>query len=316
MNLSRIVIFTDEPGWHGRVLTQAFGRLGFQCRYASLTSCRLNLEPGLLPVEIPGFEERMPDAAFVRGVPGGSLEEVTFYLDILHALKLMGIPVYNDGRAIERSVDKAMTSFLLSQANIPTPRTWVLRSRDEAISIAESELSMGNKLLAKPLFGSQGDGIKRLEKSTDLLWLTASNGIYYLQKFVHCAGEGFSDYRVFVIRNQAVAIMRRRGKSWLNNVAQGALCEAIELEKNVAELAVKATIALAMDYSGVDIIQDRSGRYLVIEVNSIPAWKGLQSVAHINVAQLLAEDLIGRVTGRELPEITGSYPETSTAIPD
>jgi hypothetical protein len=38
-------------------------------------------------------------------VPGGS-EEVVLYLDILHALKAMGIPVYNDGHAVERSVDK------------------------------------------------------------------------------------------------------------------------------------------------------------------------------------------------------------------
>jgi RimK family alpha-L-glutamate ligase len=266
----------------------------------------LNLQSGVLPVSIPGFEQCLPDAAFVRGVPGGSLEEVVFYLDILHALKLLGIPVYNDGRAIERSVDKAMTSFLLSQAGIPTPRTWVLRNRDEAVTIAGSELQQGKKLIIKPLFGSQGEGIRRLEKTTDLFWLNGNNGIYYIQEFIQCAGEGFSDYRVFVIDKRAVAIMRRRGKSWLNNVAQGAMCETIELETSIAELAVQAVKALAMDYAGVDIIQDRSGRYLVIEVNSIPAWKGLQSVAHVNVAQLLAEDLSVRLVGRKTPESTST----------
>jgi glutathione synthase/RimK-type ligase-like ATP-grasp enzyme len=32
----------------------------------------------------------------------------------------------------------------------------------------------------------------------------------------------------------------------------------------------------------------------VIEVNSVPAWKGLESVFDGNVAQLLAQDLINR----------------------
>lgn len=300
--MGRIAIFTDDPGWHGKVLTQAFSRLGFSAHYVSLTECRIGIAPGKLPVSIPGFENDLPDAAFVRGVPGGSLEEVVFYLDILHALKVMGVPVYNDGRAIERSVDKAMTSFLLGQAGIPTPPTWVLRSRDEAVDIAEKELQAGHYLLTKPLFGSQGEGIRRLEKMTDLFWLTPCNGVYYLQRFINCRGDGFSDYRVFIVNNLAVAIMRRCGKSWLNNVARGAACEAIDLDPTIAELAALAVQALEMDYAGVDIILDNVGHYQVIEVNSIPAWKGLQSVVNTDIAALLSEDLTTRYLNRQRPK--------------
>jgi RimK family alpha-L-glutamate ligase len=246
------------------------------------------------PISIPGFQRALPDAAFVRGVPGGSLEEVVLYLDFLHALKVMNIPVYNDGYAIERSVDKGMTSFLLHNAGLPTPLTWVLRNREDALSIAEIELKKGNLLISKPLFGSQGEGIRRIEKMTDLFWLTNSHGVYYLQRFVHCSGVGFSDNRVFVINGQVVAAMRRRGKSWLNNVARGASCERIDVNFEMAELAVKAAAALAMDYAGVDIIQDKDGHYTVIEVNSIPAWKGLESVCDTSIAQVLADDLINR----------------------
>jgi tetrahydromethanopterin:alpha-L-glutamate ligase len=292
--VGRIAIFTDDPGWHGKVLKLAFAKLGLSSDFVSLTECQLNIEQRQIPVIIPGFEQTLPDAVFVRGVPGGSLEEVVLYLDILHALKLLNVPVYNDGRAIERSVDKAMTSFLLHQAGLPTPLTWVLRNRADAIKIAEDELKKGHYLITKPLFGSQGEGIRRIEKMTDLFWLAASNGVYYFQRFVHCAGEGFSDYRVFVINNRAVAIMRRRGKSWLNNVARGAVCEAIDLDQAIADIAVKATKALAMDYAGVDIIQDRAGQYSVIEVNSIPAWKGLEGVVNTSIARLLAEDLVNR----------------------
>ena len=292
--MGRIAIFTDDPGWHGRQLRTAFANHGYESDFVSLTECRFAIKAGRNPIVIPGFEHDLPDAVFVRGVPGGSLEEVVLYLDFLHALKLMKVPVYNDGHAVERSVDKGMTSFLLQNAGLPTPLTWVLRDRDEALAIAENELRSGHLLISKPLFGSQGAGIRRIEKMTDLMWLTSSRGVYYLQRFVHCSGEGFSDIRVFVINGLAVAAMRRRGKSWLNNVARGATCELIEIETEMAELAVKATATLAMDYAGVDIIKDQDGRYTVIEVNSIPAWKGLESVCDINIAQLLADDLVKR----------------------
>lgn len=292
--MGRIAIFTDDPGWHGKQLRLAFGNLGYSTDYISLTQCSFAIQAGKNPISIPGFEYDLPDAAFVRGVPGGSLEEVILYLDFLHALKIMSIPVYNDGHAIERSVDKGMTSFLLHNAGLPTPLTWVLRNREDALSIAENELKKGHLLISKPLFGSQGAGIRRIEKTTDLFWLTNSRGVYYLQRFVHCSGEGFSDNRVFVVNGQAVAAMRRRGKSWLNNVARGASCERIDLNAEMAALAVKATRVLAMDYAGVDIIQDKDGHYTVIEVNSIPAWKGLESVCDVNIAQILADDLINR----------------------
>jgi len=294
VSMGRIVIFTDEPGWHGKQLMQAFACLGYSSDYVSLTDCSFRIESGHLPIAIPGFERKLPDAVFVRGVPGGSLEEVVLYLDILHALKAMGVPVYNDGHAIERSVDKGMTSFLLHHAGLPTPLTWVLRNRTEALSFAENELKKGHMLISKPLFGSQGEGICRLEKMADLFGLPDTHGVYYLQRFVHCHGDGFSDKRVFVINGLVVAAMRRRGKSWLNNVAQGAACEKIDLEPEMAELAVQAAALLKMDYAGVDIIRDRAGQYLVLEVNSIPAWKGLESVCDVNIAALLANDLISR----------------------
>jgi len=295
--VGRIAIFTDDPGWHGKQLCEAFAERGYEGKYVSLTECRLHLETETPVIFIPGFGSTMPDAVFVRGVPGGSLQEVVFYLDILHALKIMQIPVYNDGKAIEKSVDKGMTSFLLNYAGLKTPVTWVLKDREQALTIAEQELNKGHKLISKPLFGSQGEGLRMIEKATDLFWLTSSQGVYYLQRFISCEGEGYSDIRVFVIFGKAVAAMRRRGQSWLNNVARGAKCEAIKLDADLSKLAIQAVDALAMDYAGVDIIRDSDGQYSIIEINSIPAWKGLENVCKLSIAEMLADDLIDRKMG-------------------
>lgn len=284
---------TDDPGWHGARLREAFAARGFDSETISLTRCRLNIHERQTPIEIPGFKICLPDGVFVRGVPGGSLDEVVFYLDILHALKACGIPVYNDGRAIERSVDKALTSFLLQHAGIPTPATWVMRDRDDAMALVRDELKHGHQVVSKPLFGSQGIGLQRLSKLSDLSGLV-NNGIYYLQRFIGGSDASSYDWRVFVIDGQSVAVMRRVGSSWLNNVAQGARCEKASPDDAMVQMAEAAIKALDMNYGGVDIIRDEQGNYSVIEVNSIPAWKGLQSVCDENIANLLARDFLSR----------------------
>ncbi len=289
----RIAIVTEDPGWHGARLKQALARRGCDGTYVSLTQARLAMHGGSIPVVIPGFEQRLPDGVIVRGIPGGSLEEVTFYLDTLHALKFLDIPVYNDARAIERTVDKAMTSFLLSQAGIPTPPTWVVRSHEHALHIATRELQAGHEMVSKPLFGSQGEGLRRYTKVDDLATLDDTRGIYYLQRFVPCGLAESHDWRVFVIGSKAVAAMRRCGVNWLNNVAQGARCEPARLDDLLlCRLAEDAVKHVEMSYAGVDIIRDARGRYTVLEVNSIPAWKGLQSVTEVDIADLLVGDFL------------------------
>lgn len=292
--MSRIAIVTDDPGWHGAQLKRAFASRGHKGEYLSLAACRLDLESEhSLLVVMPGFDTRLPAGVFVRGVPGGSLEQVIFYLDILHALQALGVKVYNDARAIERTVDKGMTSFLLRRAGIPTPPTWVLHSPDQVLALVQRELCAGHELVSKPLFGSQGEGLQRLAKLDDLLHLAGSRGVYYLQRFVHC-GEAYHDWRVFVVDGRACGAMRRCGQTWLNNVAQGARCEPAAVDGVLASLAEGAAAAVGMDYAGVDVIRDAEGRFSVIEVNSVPAWKGLQSVCEANLADRLAEDFLGK----------------------
>ena len=304
--MGRIAIATDDPGWHGARIKHAFVARGFDSEYVSLTACRLNLDGDGLPIIMPGFDSGLPDGVFVRGVPGGSLEQVTFYLDVLHGLKLLGVPVYNDARAIERTVDKGMTSFLMKQAGIPTPPTWVAHGREQALAIAARELANGHPVVSKPLFGSQGEGLQRHEHPEDLDHLAESNGIFYLQRYIH-SGEQPHDWRVFVINGKTVAAMRRCGLTWLNNVAQGARCEPARLDDLLlCRLAEDAVKAVGMAYAGLDIIRDAQGRYTVIEVNSVPAWKGLQSVSDVVIADLLADDFLSRCACER------AYPQRAT----
>lgn len=300
MTQRRIPVFTDDPGWHGKRLASAFEKRGYQAEFVTLKACRMELGDGPARIFIPGFEKDLPAGVFVRGVPGGSLQQVIFRLGILHALKTMGVAVYNDAGAIERTVDKSMTSFLLHRAQVPTPATWVCESRQQAYEIFVRETMAGHTLVIKPLFGSQGNGVRKLEP--DLPFPVPMqehvDGLYYLQSYIDSGEGAWHDYRVFVIDGKLVGAMVRRGSHWINNVALGGRCEAVPKDKlsdEIVELALAAARAVGIDYCGVDVIRDRQGKCYVLEVNGIPAWKGLQGVAETDIGQALVDNFIAKI---------------------
>ena len=288
-----IVIFTDQAGWHGRELKRAAKARGVDVQYISLSNCYFDLTQrhGLA---IPGFATQLPNAAIIRTIAAGSFEQVTLRLSLLHALSELGVVVYNDARAIEKSVDKAMTSFLLHRAGIATPHTWVTEQPALARRMLLKSTASENDLVMKPLFGSQGEGLVRLSAGMALPDLSAFNGVAYLQQFIDAKQKTWRDWRVFVAGSHALAAMERQGKNWINNVAQGARCKAVDLDPELAQLAERAARALQLDYAGVDLIRNHEGQPFVLEVNGIPAWKGLQSVTDINIGRCLVNDLLDR----------------------
>ncbi|WP_144006724.1 RimK family alpha-L-glutamate ligase [Pelomonas sp. KK5] len=292
----KIAIFTDETGWHTRQLQAALRTRGAQGRCIDLADCHVDTTAAWHGLVIPGFGGKMlPDAALVRGIASGSFEQVTKRLGVLHALRELGVPVYNDARVIERSVDKSMTSLLLHAAGIATPPTWATESQAQAQRIAMREGAAGFELVLKPLFGSQGKGLQRIAPGAPLPDLAAAcNGLAYLQRFVPPLAEPGFDWRVLVIGGQARAAMQRISSHWIHNVAQGARCRAAPLTPALARIAEAAAAALDMDYAGVDLMPAAAGSVQVLEVNGVAAWQGLQRVTGFNIAQALVDDLLDR----------------------
>jgi RimK family alpha-L-glutamate ligase len=308
----RIAIFIDNPDWHARRLATAFAARGLEAVFVPLRSCRFETGGGGLI--LPGFETGLPEGGFVRCVPGGSFEQVTLRLGVLHGLAAAGVPLCNDARAIERCVDKSMTSLLLTRAGLPTPDTWVTESLEEATTILRREAGRGWPLVLKPLFGSQGRGLKLVARPSDLPAPEAVAGVYYLQRFVPTAAKGWRDWRLLVAGGRPVAAMVRHGVQWITNAHQGARCEAAGPAPELEQLAVAAARAVGADYAGVDLMEDRQGRFLVLEVNSMPAWSALQKVSDSDVTQALVDRVLPRLLqGPPLAVVGGGRREAGGA---
>ncbi|KQT47636.1 RimK family alpha-L-glutamate ligase [Aureimonas sp. Leaf454] len=251
-------------------------------------------------LRIPGFGEDLPDAVCVRTMDGGSFEQVTRRLGILHALGRRGVLVSNNAPSIELCVDKSATSYRLAEAGLPSPRSFVVETREAALAILAAE---GGPLVLKPLFGAQGKGLLLVREPDDLPDEATVAGVYYLQRFAGRLSEGtYSDMRILVSAGRAVAGMVRRSTGWITNIKQGAEGLPMPQDPELERLAERAAAAVGADFCGVDLLRDPSGAAQVIEVNSMPAWTGLAAATGLDIPAIRARDLLAALAARRRPD--------------
>jgi RimK family alpha-L-glutamate ligase len=275
----RVAILGSTGGWHAERLERALAARGHECGFVPVTRMVGRIDGG---VAVRGLEAC--DVVVVRGIPRGSLEQVVFRVDALHALRAVGVRVVNPATAIERTVDKFLASALLAAAGVRTPRTVVCERAEDALA-AFGEL--GGDVIVKPLFGSMGLGMARVEDA-DVAQrvfraLELERAVYYVQETLPHGGV---DVRALVVGGRVIAAIERVGDGWRANLARGARAEPIALDAERAELCVRAVSAVGADYAGVDLLGDH-----VLEVNGIPGWHGLERATGVDVAATLVEHL-------------------------
>lgn len=276
----RIAILSFGVGWHVRDLMRAAQQLGHDAVPIDFRAVQASLPHAST---LDGF-----DAVIVRTMPPGSLEQVVFRMDVLHQLEVKGVRVLNPPRALEICVDKYLASARLENAGLPTPPTVVCQDAESAIAAFEK---LGGDIVVKPLFGSEGRGMVRVD-SPDLAWrafrtLERLQTVLYVQQFV--AHHGW-DLRVFVLGGKVLAAMRRHAKDgWRTNVAQGGRAEAVSPTMEEVRLALAAAEAVGAPVAGVDLLPRPEGGYHVLEVNAVPGWRALAPATGVDVARAMVQ---------------------------
>jgi len=178
----------------------------------------------------------------------------------------------------------------MEEQGVPVPQTVVTESSEEALKAFHE---LGGDIVIKPLFGSRGIGSTRVADPdiAERLFraIVFYHGVLYLQKFVP---HGTSDIRAFVVGDRVIAAMHRvMAGSWKTNVSLGARPFALNLSQELEKLAVKAAEVIGCKIAGVDILESEDGP-VIIELNSQPGWRGLQSVANVNIAEEIARFVV------------------------
>ena len=296
--MKKLIILTDKNGWHCKQLKNSAEKKGFDVYIEDLKNLSLHIENNDHHVLDSKNQKIAFSNIFVRYVPGGSLEEIVHYLNILRSLRMNGCNVINTATQIEKTVDKSLTSLILRDNNISTPDTWVFRGDDQLYEKVDKLLKK-NILIYKPLFGSQGENIVKLKNIDDLKKIDNSTNIYYFQKFIETKPS--HDYRVLVIsntKNRKMYSMARYGKTFINNVSAGGECTPIALGKEIIEKSIQVSKLFQIPFCGIDLIKEREKIY-VIEINSVPAWRGLQSITKDNISESITDILFKSISQKK-----------------
>ncbi len=194
--------------------------------------------------------------------------------EMLNVLSTQNL-VINSPDAIAICASKARTSALLMKAKVPTPETLFSVSRDLAIAF----INRREKIVSKPLYGFDGNGIYPLEQSVQL-----GPPPYYLQDYI----ENDRDYRVFVLDGEAVGAIMRRSEGFAHNIHQGGTGTAVAVTDEMAEIAIRAADAIGISYCGVDLLEEK-GSFTVLEVNGTPNWHCMEAPIPRLLAQYFVE---------------------------
>lgn len=233
---------------------------------------------------INGERKNLPDFVWSR-----SGAATTYYQTcVLRQLERIGIPVINSSDAINLVKDKFHTQQILSQSNIPTPKTMFVKY---PVNLDNVNKQIGFPCILKVLSGSQGKGVflinskDELEKSLDIIDSTNGKSNYIIQEFV---SESYGkDIRAYVVGGRLIGAMKRQSsdeKDFRANISNGGKGENFEISDDLEMISLECAKIVNLDIAGIDLLFD--GNYWkVCEINSNPGFKGFEEATGIDVPE-------------------------------
>ncbi|HEY2747132.1 MAG TPA: RimK family alpha-L-glutamate ligase [Polyangia bacterium] len=290
----RIGVISAYPhdDWHARRIAESAMRAG-DVDVLAPSDFAAELAAGRARITVRGRDAAKWDL-FLTPRALGDEGDADVQLELYRLLARTGALVCNDVEALLVAIDKLRTSWELARAGVPTPDVRVVQRPDD---LPRALAALG-EAVAKPVYGSLGIGVERLgagdgERAEALL---AARGALYLQRFVDGARL---DVRAFVVGDRVEAALARQPQrgDFRTNAHQGARARAVELDARAAAIAVAATRAAGLDYSGVDLLVGERGA-TVLEVNGTPSFRSIYEVTGRDMAPAIVAHATQRIHQR------------------
>jgi len=197
--------------------------------------------------------------------------------EILYLLDRAGYRLVNPVEGWLCCNHKAMQLAAFEEHGVPHPWTaFTYGSPDRVRGAAKHRIAPEGWVL-KPHDGRRGENVHRLDDLSDLEDRWSETRRYrrgfLLQEFIANPPDTPRRHiRVTVVGGRALGathLVAPEGQ-WLTNRAQGGRPERYALTPEIQDLAQRAARAVGADYTGVDLIDDREGRFVVLEANEMP----------------------------------------------
>ena len=202
-----------------------------------------------------------------------------------------GIPVVNPSAVAERCGDKYVTSQLLVQHGIPTPRVLMAFDPQSAYQAVES---MGYPCVLKPVIGSWGRLLAKIDNPTmaqaiieHKSLLGVNHQIFYIQEYIEKPGR---DIRAFVIGEEVIGAIYRSSENWITNTARGGEASNCPITPEIAGLCQQAVEAIGQGLLAVDLLETPDG-LMIIEVNHTMEFRNSIQTTGVNIPARMVDYL-------------------------
>lgn len=304
----RIALLTREPNnYSSKRLIEAATSRGHVIEAVDTARCYMRIGPLNPEVHYDGNALPRYDAAIPR--IGASI--TGYGMAVLRQFANTGAYCLNGAGAIGRSRDKLLAHQLLARAGIAMPVTAFAHSPKDTRDLIG--LTGGAPVVLKLLSSTQGKGVVLAEtrKAAESL-VDAFRGLdanFLVQEFVEEAGG--ADVRAFVIGTKVVGAMKRQAAKgeFRSNLHRGGSASPVKLSSAERETAREAAKVLGLQVAGVDLLQTATGPK-VLEVNSSPGLKGIETATGRDLASLIIEHLETKV--RPLSKVREPLPRDAT----
>jgi len=176
----------------------------------------------------------------------------------------------------------------LAQAGIPTPKSIYARSNRR---IYESLKKIRPPYIIKPLAGSKGKGVEKIDTKKDLQKKLKNKDLEKIILQEYFPGD---DHRVIVVGNKALGVMKKTPPpgDFRANISAGGKGAKVKMTPEFRKLAVAACRATDTIFGGVDVMRN-GNKYTVLEVNRSPQFAGpiFAGVTKVDVAGEVIEYL-------------------------
>ena len=198
--------------------------------------------------------------------------------------KAKNIPLLNDQLYMRlQNTNKLRQQILFQIENIPCLETLY----GENLTFLEVEKKFRLPFVAKIANGSLGKQVFKIHTQEEFLRFVRARKkdrqLYLFQKYYKISG----DYRVFIIGENVFGAVKRIAPQgeWKTNM-RGAKHARAAGQPQVMGLAKLIRKKLSIDFAGVDILIDASGRARLIEINTMAQFKVFENIfPKINVVQ-------------------------------
>ena len=261
-----------------------------------------------------------------RAFDEGEPEFIIFYdkdIALAAALEKMGYRLYNSADAIDVCDSKVKTATRISEYNlncrgdeakILMPKTYKVPFTYENIGIKDSysfdfldyvekdlceagegTLSDAYPMVIKESNSSFGMGVHLATSREEAVKLICEYGNKECIIQEYLSYSSGRDYRLQMVSDKCVcAMMRSNENDFRANITNGGKMSEYKPTDEDLSLARNVMKCLKLDFAGIDIMHDKSGRAVFLEANSNAHFKNIYDLTGINAAEKMIEYIVGK----------------------